>query len=76
MLTPLNPTFYTVKLGFTGVYIIYLISVQNIDGVVQIGEAILTSSQQSMFWAEILKNISIFIWKLLVFVDEIFNIFE
>ena len=30
-LTPLNPHFYTVKLGFTGVYIIFLISAQNID---------------------------------------------
>ena len=31
ILTPLNPTFYIVKVGFTGVYIIFLISVQNID---------------------------------------------
>ena len=28
---PLKPHFYRVKLGFTGVYIIFLISVQNID---------------------------------------------
>ena len=28
---PLKPLFYTVKLGFTGVYIIFLISAQNID---------------------------------------------
>ena len=28
---PLEPHFYTVKLGFTGVYIIFLISDQNID---------------------------------------------
>ena len=28
---PLKPHFYIVKLGFTGVYIIFLISVQNID---------------------------------------------
>ena len=28
---PLNPHIYTVKLGFTGVYIIFLISAQNID---------------------------------------------
>ena len=26
ILTPLNPTFYIVKLGFIGVYIIFLIS--------------------------------------------------
>ena len=28
---PLKPHFYIVKLGFTGVYIIFLISGQNID---------------------------------------------
>ena len=28
---PLKPYFYIVKLGFTGVYIIILISTQNID---------------------------------------------
>ena len=28
---PLKPHFHTVKLGFTGVYIIFLISAQNID---------------------------------------------
>ena len=28
---PLKPHFYAVKLGFTGVYIIFLISAQNID---------------------------------------------
>ena len=28
---PLKPHFYIVKLGFTGVYITFLISVQNID---------------------------------------------
>ena len=28
---PLKPHFYTVKLGFTGVYTIFLISAQNID---------------------------------------------
>ena len=28
---PLKPHFYTVKLGFTGVYVIFLISAQNID---------------------------------------------
>ena len=30
-LDPLKPHFYIVKLGFTGVYIIFLISAQNID---------------------------------------------
>ena len=31
MLTPLKPHFYIVKLGFTGVYIIFLISAKKID---------------------------------------------
>ena len=31
---------------------------------------------KSMFWADIWKNIRIFIWKFLVFGGEIFNIFE
>ena len=31
ILTPLELHFYIVKLGFTGVYIIFLISAQNID---------------------------------------------
>ena len=31
ILTPLKPHFYIVKLGFTGVYIILLISAKNID---------------------------------------------
>ena len=35
-----------------------------------------TGQKQSMFWAEIWKNIRIFIWKLSVFGGEIFNIFE
>ena len=30
-LDPLKPHFYIVKLGFTGVYIVFLISAQNID---------------------------------------------
>ena len=28
---PLKPHFYIIKLGFTGVYVIFLISAQNID---------------------------------------------
>ena len=31
ILIPLKPHFYIVKLGFTGVHIIFLISAQNID---------------------------------------------
>ena len=52
---PLKPHFYIVKLGFTGVYIIFLISVQNIDcgggGTRQnhLGEAVLTSTHNLSF---------------------------
>ena len=69
-----------VKLGFTGVYIIFLISAQNIDcgyslEQPQRGES--NEYRQSMFWAEIWKkNIKIFIWKLQFTGGEIFNIFE
>ena len=31
ILTPLKPLFYIVKLGFTGIYIIFLISAKTID---------------------------------------------
>ena len=62
---PLKPHFYIVKLGFTGVNIIFLISA--------IKHRLWVQYLQSMFWAEIWKNIRIFIWKLSVFGGEIFN---
>ena len=46
----LKPHFYIVKLGFTGVYIIFLISVQNIDCVFCSKHRLWYS--QSMFWAK------------------------
>ena len=61
---PLKPHFYIVKLGFTGVYIDFLISAQNIDCGYSLepprrggsneypqsmGEAVLTSTHKSMF---------------------------
>ena len=52
---PLKPHFYIVKLGFTGVYIIFLISVQNIDCGYSLEPPQWGSSNeypQSMFWAE------------------------
>ena len=63
---PLKPQFYIVKLGFTGVYIIFLISAQNIDCGYSLEPPRRGSSNeypQSMFWAEIWKNIIVFIWK-------------
>ena len=47
---PLKPHFYIVKLGFTGVYIIFLISVQNRDcGYSLLAEAVLTSTHNLCF---------------------------
>ena len=51
----LKPNFYIVKLGFTGVYIIFLISAQK-----QIGEAVLTSTH-NLYFEQNMKNIRIFI---------------
>ena len=53
------------KLGFTGVYIIFLISAQKIDCGYSLEPPRRGGSneyQQSMFWVEIWKNIRIFIW--------------
>ena len=55
---PLKPHFYIVKLGFTGVYIIFLISAQNIDYGYSLEPPRRGGSNeypQSMFWAEIWK---------------------
>ena len=56
---PLKPHFYVVKLGFTGVYIIFLISAQNIDCEYSLEPPRRGGSNeypQSMFWAEIWKK--------------------
>ena len=68
---PLKPHFYIVKLGFTGVYIIFLISVQNIDCVYLLEPPRRGSSNeypQSIFWAEIWKISGFFIWKCSIFI--------
>ena len=65
---PLKPHFYIVKLGFTGVYIIFLISVQNIDCGYSLEPPRRGGSNeypQSMFWAEI--------WKISEFLSENFQ---
>ena len=49
---PLKPHFYIVKLGFTGVYIIFLISAQNIYcgySLELLAEAVLTSTHNLCF---------------------------
>ena len=53
---PLKPHFYIVKLGFTGVYILFLISAENIDCGYSLEPPRRGGSneyQQSMFLAEI-----------------------
>ena len=75
---PLKPHFYIVKLGFTGVYIILLISAQYIDCGYSLEPPRRGGSNeypQSMFWAEIWKVLEFFIWKFSVFGDEIFYVF-
>ena len=76
---PLKPHFYIVKLGFTGVYIIFLISAQNINCGYLLELPRQDSSDeypQSMFWVEIWKISEFFIWKFSVFGGEIFHMFE
>ena len=62
---PLKPHFYIVKLGFTGVYIIFLISAQNIEYGYSLepphrDETVLTSTHNLRFEQKY-ENIRIFI---------------
>ena len=64
---PLEPHFYTVKLGFKGVYIIFLISAQNIDCGYSLEPPRRGGSDgypQSMFLSRIVKNIRVFYLKI------------
>ena len=75
---PLKPHFYIVKLGFTGVYIIFLISVQNIDCGYSLEPPRRGGSNeypQSIFWAEIWKISGFFIWKFSIFMVVKFSIY-
>ena len=68
---PLEPHFYIVKLGFTGVCIIFLISAQNIDCGYSLEPPRRGGSNeypQSMFWVEIWKISDFFLWKFSFFV--------
>ena len=67
---PLKPHFYTVKLGFTGVYIIFLIALKNIVCRYSLEPPRWGGSNeypQSMFKAEMWKISELFIWKFSVF---------
>ena len=61
ILTPLKPHFYIVKLGFTGVYIIFLISAQKHRLLYSL-EAVLTSTHKLCFWADIWKISEVFFY--------------
>ena len=78
---PLKPHFYIVKLWFTRVYIIFLISAQNIDCGYALEPPRRGSSNeypQSYVMSRNLKNIRIFIWIFFFyfFGGKIFSIFE
>ena len=75
---PLQPHFYIVKLGFTGVYIIFLISAQNIDCGYTLEPPRWGGSNeypQSMFWAEIRKMSEFFYLKIFSFMEVKFSIY-
>ena len=68
-----------VKLGFTGVYIIFLYLLRNIDYGFSLEPPHRGGSNeylQSMFWAEMWKISEFFIWKFSFFGGKIFSIFE
>ena len=74
---PLQPYFYIVKLGFTGVYIIFLNSVQNIDCRYSLEPPRWGGSNeylQSMFWTEI-RKISEFLSENFQFLEVKFSIY-
>ena len=74
---PLKPHFYIVKLGFTGVYIIFLISAQNIDCGYSLELPHRGNSNkypQSMFWAEIRKIYFFFYQKMSIFLVVKFSV--
>ena len=75
---PLKPHFYTVKLGFTGVYIIFLISAENIDCGYSLEPPRRGDSNeylQSMFSAEIRKILDFFYLKIFIFWGVKFSVY-
>ena len=67
---PLKPHFYIVKLGFTGVYIIFLIFAQNLECGYSLEPPRRGGSneyQQSMFWAKVWKISEYFYLKFINF---------
>ena len=71
---PIKPHFYIVKLGFTGVYIIFFIFGQKHR--FRLTEAVLTSTHNLCFDQKYEKYQCFCIWKCSVFGGENFFIFE
>ena len=75
---PLKPHFYIVKLGFTGVYIIFLISAQKYRLWCSLEPPRRGGSNeypQSMFWAEILKILEFFYLEIFNFWMKKFSVY-
>ena len=75
---PLKPHFYIVKLGFTGVYISFLISAKNIDCGYSLEPPRRSGSNQypqSMFWAEIWKISEFFLSQNFQFLEVKFSLY-
>ena len=75
---PLIPHFYIVKLGFTGVYIIFLISALNIDCGYSLEPPRRGGSNeypQSMFLSRNMKNIRFFLSENVMFLEVKFSIY-
>ena len=78
---PFQPHFYIVKLGFTVVYIIFLISAKKTSIVGtrlnRLGEAVLTNTHNLCFEQKYEKYQIFFFWKFSFFLGgKIFSIFE
>ena len=76
---PLKPHFYIVKLGFTGVHIIFLFLLKNIDCGYSLEPPRRGGSNeypQYMFWAELWKISEFLSENFQFFCGEIFNIFS
>ena len=79
ILTPLNPTFIKSNWGLQGYTLFFLFLLKNINCGYSLEPPRQGGSNeypQSMFWAEIWKDIRIFIWKISVFGGKIFCILE
>ena len=75
---PLKPHFYIVKLGFTRVYIIFLISAQNIDCGYSLEPPWRGGSNEyhSLCFEQKYETYPNFYLNILIFGDKIFSIFE